>query len=330
MYPSIWDSDGAPSVEQANAIDKKLAGTGNMVYIGGPDYAVDSSHPWTPELVEAYRTAGHRTFPMYVGRQSKGIAELGDTAEAISEGEADASETVELLEKFGYGNGTYVGNDYEISSDGETTSAKVLAYLTTWAKHITANKHHPILYSGPSVIVWLWNEDKESFEGVIVAEWVRQGIVNPNLNPYQIPSLPHTVFPKLRGWQYSNDVVADGVPEAGSWTIDANVYDTALLNTDKVIAKAEPTESTKPAEPTPEKEDVFTLNVKFPICEYGSTGRGVRIVQALLSEHDFDVAIDGDFKVLTESAVKGFQVKHGLKQDGIVGLNTLTALLADN
>ena len=75
MYPSIWDSDAAPNKAQTAVIDKALAGIiGNMVYIGGPGYAKDAYHPWTPELAW-----GRRTLPIYVGRQSGTLSELEGT-----------------------------------------------------------------------------------------------------------------------------------------------------------------------------------------------------------------------------------------------------------
>jgi peptidoglycan hydrolase-like protein with peptidoglycan-binding domain len=37
--------------------------------------------------------------------------------------------------------------------------------------------------------------------------------------------------------------------------------------------------------------------------------------------------VDGDFGPKTEAAVKKFQKAKGLKQDGIVGVNTWTAIL---
>ena len=58
------------------------------------------------------------------------------------------------------------------------------------------------------------------------------------------------------------------------------------------------------------------------ICQAGDRGAVVRIVQKLLH-----VKSDGIFGMLTEEAVKDFQIAHLLKVDGIVGLATWRKLL---
>jgi hypothetical protein len=70
------------------------------------------------------------------------------------------------------------------------------------------------------------------------------------------------------------------------------------------------------------ENDSQVVNLKF-----GSTGRKVIELQQRLREKGFNPgAIDGDFGENTESAVKAFQRSVGLKDDGIVGINTRTAL----
>ena len=58
------------------------------------------------------------------------------------------------------------------------------------------------------------------------------------------------------------------------------------------------------------------------ICQAGDRGAVVRVVQKLLH-----VKSDGIFGMLTEEAVKDFQIAHLLKVDGIVGLATWRKLL---
>lgn len=58
------------------------------------------------------------------------------------------------------------------------------------------------------------------------------------------------------------------------------------------------------------------------ICQAGDRGAVVRVVQKLLH-----VKSDGIFGMLTEEAVKDFQIAHLLKVDGIVGLSTWRKLL---
>ena len=56
-----------------------------------------------------------------------------------------------------------------------------------------------------------------------------------------------------------------------------------------------------------------------PTLRRGAKGETVELLQELLNVAGIQVAIDGDFGVLTEEAVKKFQESNGLKPDGIVG-----------
>lgn len=58
------------------------------------------------------------------------------------------------------------------------------------------------------------------------------------------------------------------------------------------------------------------------ICQAGDRGSVVRVIQKILH-----VKSDGIFGMLTEEAVKDFQIAHLLKVDGIVGLATWRKLL---
>ena len=58
----------------------------------------------------------------------------------------------------------------------------------------------------------------------------------------------------------------------------------------------------------------------------GDTGSGVKQVQTALAAQGYAVSVDGQFGTLTETAVKSFQAKRGLKQDGIVGAATWAKL----
>ena len=67
-------------------------------------------------------------------------------------------------------------------------------------------------------------------------------------------------------------------------------------------------------------KEVYEL---MPEIKKGSSGKAVKVLQAILG----NVTIDGDFGAKTEQAVKAFQKKKGLTQDGIVGPNTWIALI---
>lgn len=75
-------------------------------------------------------------------------------------------------------------------------------------------------------------------------------------------------------------------------------------------------------------------NRKRPMIQYGDTGDAVMLAQAILVDlgylnrgnRDY-VNVDGDFGLLTKSAVLGFQSHKKLKIDGIIGDSTWTALI---
>jgi peptidoglycan hydrolase-like protein with peptidoglycan-binding domain len=68
------------------------------------------------------------------------------------------------------------------------------------------------------------------------------------------------------------------------------------------------------------------------IVKKGSTGDAVSAIQwQLRNEYGFTkLAVDGKFGPATEAAVKSFQKKYKLTQDGIVGNNTWMALEANH
>ena len=58
----------------------------------------------------------------------------------------------------------------------------------------------------------------------------------------------------------------------------------------------------------------------------GAEGNITYLIQAMLVCHSFDIDADGIFGPATENAVKEFQKRNGLLQDGIVGKNTFNKL----
>ena len=80
------------------------------------------------------------------------------------------------------------------------------------------------------------------------------------------------------------------------------------------------------AAPAPEK--VYALGERT--LRNGDEGEDVKELQRLLIQLDYDLGkwgADGDFGDMTEMAVKAFQWANDLEGDGIVGKNTLAALL---
>jgi peptidoglycan hydrolase-like protein with peptidoglycan-binding domain len=62
----------------------------------------------------------------------------------------------------------------------------------------------------------------------------------------------------------------------------------------------------------------------------GDSGSGVRQIQTALAAHGYKVAVDGQFGPQTSQAVKDFQKKNGLTQDGVVGPVTWAKLQASS
>ena len=58
----------------------------------------------------------------------------------------------------------------------------------------------------------------------------------------------------------------------------------------------------------------------------GAEGNITWLIQSMLICHSFNINADGIFGSATESAVKEFQKRNGLSQDGIVGKNTFNKL----
>ena len=63
-----------------------------------------------------------------------------------------------------------------------------------------------------------------------------------------------------------------------------------------------------------------------PTIRKGAKGTYVKVLQDLLNNHGYAMAVDSIFGRATETAVKDFQTANGLKADGIVGPKTWAAL----
>ena len=74
--------------------------------------------------------------------------------------------------------------------------------------------------------------------------------------------------------------------------------------------------------------DTVTYTLGSRLLKKGSAGGDVKTLQELLNQLGASLTVDGDFGSKTENAVKAFQKKAGLKQDGKYGDQTHTALMA--
>lgn len=62
------------------------------------------------------------------------------------------------------------------------------------------------------------------------------------------------------------------------------------------------------------------------LIRYGSRGDGVKWAQSILKENGYSIVVDGIFGAKTKNAVQHFQKYNNLSTDGIVGIQTRTAL----
>ena len=74
--------------------------------------------------------------------------------------------------------------------------------------------------------------------------------------------------------------------------------------------------------------ETVTYTLGSRLLKNGSVGGDVKTLQELLNQLGASLTVDGDFGSKTEAAVKAFQKKAGLKQDGKYGDQTHTALMA--
>lgn len=65
----------------------------------------------------------------------------------------------------------------------------------------------------------------------------------------------------------------------------------------------------------------------YPLTRNGASGNFVYLLQFLLNQYGYSLAVDGIFGRNTENAVRDFQSTNGLSVDGIVGNNTWQYLL---
>ena len=76
-----------------------------------------------------------------------------------------------------------------------------------------------------------------------------------------------------------------------------------------------------------EPAQTVTYTLGSRLLKKGMTGSDVRTLQELLNQLGSSLTVDGDFGSKTEAAVKAFQKKAGLKQDGLYGDQTHAALM---
>lgn len=86
----------------------------------------------------------------------------------------------------------------------------------------------------------------------------------------------------------------------------------------------------EPTQPVQKNEEASTVNIELKVLKSGMKGDNVKALQRMLHCMGYSLGvkpIDGSFGSKTEKAVKKYQAKMGLKEDGIVGEATWKSLL---
>lgn len=135
-----------------------------------------------------------------------------------------------------------------------------------------------------------------------------------------------TTTAAVQAFQRRFGLNADGVIGANTWR---RLYEVAS----GIIGQQPPSAPTPPIEP-PVTPPTLPPTNPFPnvLLRQGSTGENVRTLQTMLNKARVRynaiplLAVDGNFGPMTNTAVRTFQLYHGLTVDGIVGPITWNAL----
>ena len=156
-------------------------------------------------------------------------------------------------------------------------------------------------------------------------------------------SCPGNKFPfdEIANFEPSNEIIPqpqENVPKGNVAEIQATLNDRYELNiavdniygneTRKALVKGLQTELNKQYRRGLAVDGIFGTNT-YNACinvRKGAEGNITYLIQAMLVCHSFDIDADGIFGNATENAVREFQKRNGLSQDGIVGKDTFNKL----
>ena len=156
-------------------------------------------------------------------------------------------------------------------------------------------------------------------------------------------SCPGNKFPfdEIANFEPSNEIIPqpqENAPKGNVAEIQSTLNDRYGLNiavdniygneTRRALVKALQTELNKQYHRGLAVDGIFGTNT-YNACinvRKGAEGNITYLIQAMLVCHSFDVDADGIFGNATETAVREFQKRNGLSQDGIVGKNTFSKL----
>lgn len=156
-------------------------------------------------------------------------------------------------------------------------------------------------------------------------------------------SCPGNKFPfdEIANFEPSNEIIPqpqENAPKGNVAEIQYTLNDRYGLNiavdniygneTRRALVKALQTELNKQYHRDLAVDGIFGANT-YNACinvRIGAEGNITYLIQAMLVCHSFDIDADGIFGPATESAIREFQKRNGLSQDGIVGKNTFNKL----
>ncbi|MGQ4538097.1 C40 family peptidase [Dermabacteraceae bacterium P7074] len=122
----------------------------------------------------------------------------------------------------------------------------------------------------------------------------------------------------VRSFQSANNLMVDGVVGPNTWSALENGKQIAASTPAPAPAPA-PRQETAPASPSVQQMEDSSIKL-------GDRGEAVITVQELLIKTGVSLRVDGSFGPNTESAIKAFQRREGLRVDGIVGDSTMKRL----
>lgn len=156
-------------------------------------------------------------------------------------------------------------------------------------------------------------------------------------------SCPGNKFPfdEIANFEPSNEIIPqpqENAPKGNVAGIQSTLNDRYGLNiavdniygneTRRALVKALQTELNKQYHRGLAVDGIFGTNT-YNACinvRIGAEGNITYLIQAMLVCHSFDIDADGIFGLATKNAVKDFQLRNGLSQDGICGKNTFNKL----
>lgn len=126
-------------------------------------------------------------------------------------------------------------------------------------------------------------------------------------------------FKFYNGSRRTNHIGLVSAYQGTFYTIEGNTSVTSNNNGGAVMQRVRTSHIVAVARPM--YDDAWILLKK------GSKGEFVKKLQRLLNKHGAHLNIDGDFGILTESAVIEYQGQRNLKKDGIAGVKTWSSLI---